>query len=112
MQQITRAIYSVDTGETITLTVTASKVGDFATASFRGSPLTATGTSPLTYEFKIAATSGNSDFLSVFVHFDNAAPDDATFQLSFAGSNGGSFTGPDIQKTDALWNRGVRFTAN
>lgn len=106
-----RANYIVDPGETVDITVVATKVGDFVSAALDGSPLTAVSSSPTVYRFAITAASGNTQFMTVFCHFPSVAPDDAFFQIFAQGSSGGGkFTGSDIFKTDAVKDRGLQFT--
>lgn len=111
MQQITRSIYVVTTGENATVEIEATLVGNFATLSLDGKmidPLV--GVTPLTYRFPITVTPGFDHFGIVSVHFPTAAPDDAFFQIFVSGSaGGGRFTGSDIKKTDLSWSRSLEF---
>jgi hypothetical protein len=111
MKQITRANYVVSSGETIDVTVQATKVGEFVSASLDGSSLDAVSNAPLLYRFTITKASGTGQFLVVQCHFPSAAPDDACYQVLLQGSSGGGqFTGPDIYKSDDDWARSIQFT--
>ena len=111
MQQITRSIYVVRTGEIVTVEIDATKVGNFATLAIDGKmidPLP--GVSPLTFQFPVTVTPGFDHFGMVSVHFPTAAPNDALFQIFVSGSaGGGRFTGSDIKKTDLRFSRDLEF---
>ena len=111
MQQITRSIYVVSTGEMVTVEIEAFKVGNFATLSLDGKMLDPLdGVTPLTYQFPVTVAPGFDHFGIVSVHFPTAAPDDAFFQIFVSGSAGGSrFTGSDIKKIDLSWSRSLEF---
>jgi hypothetical protein len=102
MNQITRSIYVVTTGEIVTVEIDATKVGNFATLSIDGKmmdPLA--GVTPLTFQFPVTVAAGLDHFGIVSVQFPTAAPNDAFFQIFVSGSGGGGrFTGSDIKKTD------------
>ena len=109
MNQITRSIYVVSTGEIVTIEIDATKVGNFATLSFDGKmidPLP--GVTPLTFQFTVTVTPGFDHFGMVSVHFPPTAPSDAFFQIFVTGSGGGGrFTGSDIKKTDLIFSRSL-----
>ena len=111
MQQITRSIYVVTNGETVTVEIDATKVGNFATLALDGKmidPLP--GVTPLTFRFPVTVTPGFDHFGMVSVHFPTTAPQDAFFQIFVSGSaGGGRFTGSDIKKTDLSFSRGLEF---
>ena len=102
MNQITRTIYVVTTGEIVTVEIDATKVGNFATLSIDGKmmdPLA--GVSPLTFQFPVTVAPGLDHFGMISVQFPTTAPNDAIFQVFVSGSGGGArFTGSDIKKTD------------
>lgn len=111
MQQITRAIYVVTSGEDVTVEIDATKVGNFATLALDGKmidPLP--GVTPLTFQFRVTVNPGFDHFGMVSVHFPTTAPSDAFFQIFVSGSaGGGRFTGSDIKKTDLSFSRGLEF---
>lgn len=111
MQQITRAIYTVRTGETVTVEIEATKVGNFATFSLDGESLKpVAGLSPLTYRFDVTVGPGFDHFGMISCHFPPSAPNDAHYQVFVSGSmGGGRFTGSDIKKTDLSWSRSLEF---
>lgn len=111
MNQITRSIYTVQTGETVTVEIEATKVGNFATFSLDGAPLKpVAGLSPLTYRFGVTLGPGFDHFGIISCHFPASAPNDAHYQVFVSGSmGGGRFTGSDIKKTDSSWSRSIEF---
>ncbi len=111
MQQITRSIYVVSTGETVTVEIQATKVGNFATLAIDGKMIDPVpGVTPLTFRFPVTVAQGVDHFGMVSVHFPTTAPDDSSFQIFVSGSGGGGrFTGSDIKKTDLSSSRGLEF---
>jgi|SRR6266850_3416101 len=110
MQQITRAVYLVDDGEDVTVEIDATKVGNFASFTVDGDSKSPVSTTPLTYRFTASLEPGNTHHGMITCFFPGTAPDDATYQVSVSGSNGGGkFEGSDIVKTDANWTRGIEF---
>jgi hypothetical protein len=110
MQQITRAIYLVDAGETITVEIEATKVGNFASFVLDGNMLSPTSTNPLSYQFVVSVPAGGTHHGMLTFFFPDSAPDDAEYQVFVTGSaGGGRFTGSDVVKTDPGWVRGIEF---
>src|SRR5215813_6081310 len=102
MQRIDLSIYRVTSGETVTVEIEATKVGNFATLTVDGNLLDPLpGVTPLTFQFPVTVAPGFDHFGIVSVQFPPDAPDDAFFQISVLGSRGGGrFTDADIRKTD------------
>ena len=111
MQQVTRSIYIVDAGETVTVEIEATKVGLFVTFAMDGALLTPISTTPRVYRFTVTVPAGHTHFGMFSFFFPNAAPDDAKYQVFVSGSSGGGkFTGSDVFKSDfPAWRRGIEF---
>jgi hypothetical protein len=105
MQQINRSTYIVDAGEVVTIQITATKVGEYATLSVDGAAPPVTG--PLTFRLTVTAPSGRSHFGMISCYFPPTSPDDARYDVSFASSTSGcTFQGSDIKKSDPSHDRG------
>lgn len=111
MQQITRSIYIVDDGETVTVEIEATKVGNFVTFTLDGETKSPISTTPPTFRFAVTVPPGHTHFGMVSCFFPNSAPNDAKYQIYETGSfGGGRFTGSDILKSDfPAWKRGIEF---
>ena len=113
MIQNTPTSYTVDNDEVITITVVATKVGEFAVVSLDGGKLDPIGTAPLKYRFTATKSTGANHFVFVLCHFPDSAPDDANYAISTQGSNGGGvFQADKISKSDppSTWNTNLEFS--
>ena len=113
MIQNTPTSYTVDNDEVVTITVVATKVGEFAVASLDGGTLNPIGTAPLKYRFTATKSAGANHFVVIFFHFPDSAPNDANYAISTQGSNGGGVFAVDtVSKSDppSTWNTSIEFS--
>jgi hypothetical protein len=111
MQQVTRSIYIVDDGETVTIEIEATKVGLFITFALDGVLQTPISATPRVYRFTVSVPAGHTHFGMFSCFFPNDAPSDAKYQIFVSGAlGGGKFIGSDIVKSDfPAWRRGIQF---
>jgi hypothetical protein len=112
MTQNTPTSYTVANDEVVTITVVATKVGEFAVASLDGGTLNPIGTAPLKYRFTATKATGANHFVVIFCHFPDSAPNDAKYEISVAGSNGGGiFAADTVFRSDppSTWNTTLTF---
>lgn len=110
MQQVTRSIYLVDSGEVVTVEVQSIKVGNFVSLVIDGGSIGPISKKPLSYQFTVELAAGETHHGMVTCFFPRTAPDDAEFDVFVSGSGGsGKFTGSNIVKTDASWTRSIEF---
>ena len=110
MQQVTRAIYLVDSGEVVMIEIQAIRVGNFASLVIDGQAIDPVSTTPLSFQFTVSVGPGQTHHGMITCFFPTSAPDDAEFNVFVSGSGGGGrFAGSDIVKTDPGWIRGIEF---
>ena len=110
MIQNTPTSYTVDNDEVVTITVVATKVGEFAVASLDGGTLNPIGTAPLKYRFTATKSTGANHFVVIFFHFPDSAPSDANYEISVEGANGGgAFRAASVLKSNppSTWNKTI-----
>jgi hypothetical protein len=113
MTQNTPTHYTVANDEVVTITVEATKVGEFAVASLDGGTLNPIGTAPLKYRFTATRSTGKNHFVVIFCHFPASTPNDANYAIATQGSNGGGiFAADKISKSNppSTWNTSIEFS--
>lgn len=109
MQQLDIATYIVKPGETVTVEVEAVKVANFEAYTVDGTVRDPVSESPRTYEFRVTRPPGSQHHTTLTYVFPDDAPDDAEYRTTVSGDEGGSFTGPNIFKSDNVDHCDINF---
>src|SRR4051812_24617833 len=102
MERINVGTYRVKPGETVRVEVRAVKVANFDAYTVDGEVKDPVSDDPRAYEFRVTVSPGFSHLTTMTGFFPDDAPDDARYELFISGDmGGGTFTGPNIRKTDS-----------
>lgn len=110
MKKIDDYFYEVAQNEEVTLEFTPVQVGEnYIAVSMDGETLEAQPGPTPTYMFTASKPSGDSHFGMIECSFPGETPDTARFESQVKGSEGGSFSGPTIKKTDSVHDPNIEF---
>lgn len=110
MNKITDYIYQVAQNETVTIVFTPVQVGEsFVAVALDGQTLNSPPGPNPTYTFEATKPPGKVHFGKIECSFPDGTPDTARFESRVKGSLGGDFSGPTVNKTDAVHDPDVEF---
>ena len=110
MERINVGTYRVKPGETVRVEVSAVKVANFETYVVDEEVKDPVSDDPRAYEFQVTVPPGSQHRTTMTGFFPEDAPEDASYELSISGDmGGGTFTGPDIRKTDLSMDCNISF---
>ncbi|MFL6210829.1 MAG: hypothetical protein ACJ74W_18415 [Pyrinomonadaceae bacterium] len=110
MERINVGTYRVKPSETIRVEVRAVHVQNFETYTVDDAPKDTVSDDPRAYEFEVTVPPGFPHRTTMTGFFPDDAPDDAKYELFISGDmGGGTFTGPEIRKTDLSMDCNITF---
>lgn len=110
MERITDYVYKVEQGEEVTLIFTPVQVGsEYIAMALDGQPLQFQSDLSPTCSFTSTKPSGQTHFGIIECSFPGDTPDSAKFEIQVRGSKGGNFSGPTVNKTDAVHDPNIEF---
>lgn len=110
MERVNVGTYTVKPGETVRVEVRAVKVANLETYTVDDKVLDPVSDDPRAYKFQVTAPPGFPHHTTMTGFFPDDAPDEARYELLISGDmGGGTFTGPDIRKTDPSMDCNITF---
>jgi hypothetical protein len=107
MNQLDMSNFEVAPGETVTIEITAIKVGELVTLALDGQSISSSSTGPKCFNITASTTIGTRHFGRLGFTFPPATPPDASYKYIVSGSQGGSFTGRDVLTDELIPTRTV-----